>query len=98
MFKKNSITNTTYNLNVHIYFAENIALYKTAWQQDTLLSFTAARAVDGRKDSLSIFGSDCVTSQYNYTAEWRVDLEAVVSIHHIFIQYATNNLPWGKQF
>nr|XP_022290289.1 uncharacterized protein LOC111101928 [Crassostrea virginica] len=75
---------------------KNIALYKTAWQQGTLLSLTAARAVDGRKDSLSIFGSDCVTSQYNYTAEWRVDLEAVVSIHHIFIQYATNNLPWDK--
>ena len=66
------------------------------WQQDTLLNFTAARAVDGRKESLSIFGSDCVLSQYASTAEWRVDLETVVSIHHIFIQYATNNLPWGK--
>nr|XP_022289935.1 platelet endothelial aggregation receptor 1-like [Crassostrea virginica] len=75
---------------------ENIALNKTAWQLDTLFNYTSAKAVDGRKDSLSIFGSDCVRSQYNYTAEWRVDLEAVVSIHHIFIQYATNNLPWDK--
>ena len=83
---------------VFIYFAENIALNKTAWQQDTLLSFTAARAVDGRKDSLSIFGSDCVTSRYNFTAEWQVDLEDVVSIHHIFIQYATDNLPWGTVY
>nr|XP_022288792.1 multiple epidermal growth factor-like domains protein 11 isoform X2 [Crassostrea virginica] len=75
---------------------ENMALNKTVWQQDTFLNFTAARAVDGRKDSLSIFGSDCVLSRYTYTAEWRVDLQAVVSIHHIFIQYATNNLPWDK--
>ena len=55
----------------------------------------SAKAVDGRKDSLSIFGSDCVRSLYNYTTEWRVDLGAVISIHHIFIQYATDNLPWG---
>ena len=78
-----------------MYFVENIALQKKAWQQGALFAFTAERAVDGRKDSLSIWGSDCVMTQYNHTAEWRVDLEAVVSIHHIFIQYATNNDDWG---
>nr|XP_022297668.1 uncharacterized protein LOC111107024 [Crassostrea virginica]XP_022297669.1 uncharacterized protein LOC111107024 [Crassostrea virginica] len=75
---------------------ENIALNKTAWQQDFRSDFSSARAVDGRKKSLSIYGADCVISQYAYTAEWRVDLEAVVSIHHILIQYATENLPWGE--
>ena len=79
-----------------LYFAENIALNKPAWQHYSSFGNSAGRAVDGRKDSLSIFGSDCVTSQHNYTAEWRVDLGAVVSIHHIFIQCATNNKPWGK--
>lgn len=91
------VTNLHQNiiLNVIIYFTENIALHKTAWQKDTVFGNTAGRAVDGLKSSLSIWGSDCVTSWYNRTAEWRVDLGTVVSIHHIFIQYATNNLPWG---
>ena len=78
-----------------MYFTEISALHKKAWQQSDLFAFTVDRAVDGRKDSLSIWGSDCVVSQYNHTAEWRVDLGAVVSIHHILIQYATNNDDWG---
>nr|XP_022290649.1 uncharacterized protein LOC111102273 [Crassostrea virginica] len=75
---------------------ENIALNKPAWQQNSSFGFSAGRAVDGRKESLSIFGSDCVLTDYNFATEWRVDLGTVLSMHHIFIQYATDNKPWDE--
>ena len=75
---------------------ENVALNRSAWQQDTSFNFMAYRAVDGKKASLSTYGGECVTSQFANTTEWRVDLGNVLSIHHILIQFATDNRVWGK--
>nr|XP_022307734.1 uncharacterized protein LOC111113736 [Crassostrea virginica] len=75
---------------------ENVALHKTAWQTNQYLNdaFNASLAVDGKKTNLSIW--ECVVSSYGKTAEWRVDLNGVLSIHHILIQYAQNNPVWDK--
>ena len=52
--------------------------------------------MDGQYTDLELGGGQCA---YSYgvqtTAEWRVDLGAVRSIHHIVIQYATGNRVWG---
>ncbi|XP_022303488.2 uncharacterized protein LOC111111042 [Crassostrea virginica] len=77
---------------------ENLALNKPAWQSSTLLSDTGAeRAVDGRYTHLYVFGGQCAASDggLRKTAEWRVDLGGVKYIHHVFIQYATDNWVWG---
>ena len=37
-------------------------------------------------------------SELSQTAEWRVDLKSVLSIHHILIQYAQDNPVWGMHF
>ena len=53
-------------------------------------------AVDGRYTDLDVWGGKCAASDgYRTTAEWRVDLGGVKYIHHVFIQYATNNNVWG---
>ena len=74
---------------------ENVALNKPAWQDDDIFNFTAHRAVDGRKSSLTVYGGDCTNSDLKNTTEWRVDLENILSIHHILIQFATDNKDWG---
>ena len=68
---------------------DNVALHKSAWQQNPYGSngFNASLAIDGRKRDLSQWGGECVASGYGETAEWRVDLNGVLSIHHIVIQY-----------
>ena len=59
-------------------------------------SNTADRVVDGRYTDLWWNGGQCAVSLYGQTtAEWRVGLGAVRSIHHIVIQYATDNDVWG---
>ena len=43
-----------------------------------------------------MYGGECTVSLYGYdTTEWRVDLGDVLYIHHIVVQYATDNFDWG---
>ena len=90
------------------FFTENLALWKEAWQNNSFYDasnyvyLVANRAVDGRKQDLSLEGGQCAVSIGSTTSEWRVDLGGISSIHHIFIHYMTNNKVWGtvssKQF
>ena len=68
---------------------ENVALHKPTWQMrpHRRSEFNSSLAVDGQRSDLSLFGGDCVASGNGITAEWRVDLESVLSIHHIVVQY-----------
>lgn len=79
--------------------SENIASGKPTWQQFPFsVSFWGAElAVDGDYTDLTAGGGQCVISAGGKTtAEWRVDLEAILSIHHIVIHYRTDGKNWGK--
>ncbi|XP_078328422.1 uncharacterized protein LOC111112524 [Crassostrea virginica] len=83
-------------LSVQAY--ENLALHKPAWQSSNLLTNSGAeRAVDGQYTNLSFSGGQCavsgpgLTTDAEQTAEWRVDLGGVRSIHHIVIRHVTGN-------
>ena len=79
-------------------FLENLALKKPTWQQYPSV-LGAEKAVDGRFTDMSVWGGQCVSSfGRRSTTEWRVDLEAILSVHHIFIQFLTGNKTWGKTF
>ena len=55
--------------------------------------------MDGRYTDLGWEGGQCaVSDDYQTTAEWRVDLGAVKSIHHVFILYATDHEVLGIVF
>ena len=82
-------------IHVNVCVLENVALNKPAWQDDYIFNFTAHKAVDGRKSTLTVYGEDCVYSDLKNTTEWRVDLENILSIHHILIQFATDGRNWG---
>lgn len=79
------------------FFSVNLAFQRPAWQKHPYPGGfgDANRAVDGMKTNLSYSGGQCVASNSYPTAEWRVDLGSVSSIHHIVIQYMTGDLPWG---
>ena len=85
-------------------FTENLALKKKAWQSNLdefyyegsdLVYLGADLAVDGRKQNLSLYGGQCARSFTGLTAEWRVDLQKILSIQRIVIQYMTDNRVWG---
>nr|XP_022307732.1 uncharacterized protein LOC111113734 [Crassostrea virginica] len=78
---------------------ENLALNKPAWQKNPYphrQNVGADLAVDGRKANPPKSDGQCTLSHGNDTAEWRVDLGGVYSIHHIFLQYMTGTSLWGK--
>ena len=96
ILSKNAFENTNCS-----YFAENLALKKSTWQLHSFdnVHSLGDRAVDGKRSNLTWAGGECSASAIGEsTAEWRVDLGNVLSIHHIFIQYATNGQEWGEIF
>ena len=53
--------------------------------------------MDGKTSNLAWWGGECTASaRGKSTAEWRVDLGTIVSIHHMLIQYSTDNTDWSK--
>ena len=83
------------SLFLFICFTENLALHKQAWQISSFRSYTGAdRALDGQYIDLRWRGGQCAVSHGGQTAEWRVDLGGGKNIHHVFLQYATENSVW----
>ena len=85
-----------------LYLLDNLALNKPSYQLSRYKGLSedltkASNAVDGLKSNLSVWGGECVISNINMkTAVWYVDLQDILSIHHITIYYRTGNEPWGK--
>ena len=77
-----------------LYIPESIFLHYTV----TIRSVEVERPVDGQYTNLAYWRGQCAKSELKQTAEWRVDLGAVKSIHYVFIQYATYNEVWGIVF
>ncbi|XP_062598463.1 uncharacterized protein LOC134259880 [Saccostrea cucullata] len=77
---------------------ENLSYLKPTWQSTThfdMESLGSDKAVDGLKSNLSWFGNQCAISSNSKTsATWWVDLQGILSIHHIVIYYRTDHFPW----
>lgn len=82
---------------------ENIALRKPTYQLNpytgTEISpslIDSSRAVDGLKSNLTFWGGQCAISADNKTtATWWVNLNSILSIHHVTVQYRTESNRWG---
>ncbi|XP_062580322.1 uncharacterized protein LOC134242253, partial [Saccostrea cucullata] len=75
----------------------NLAFGRPAWQQHNWpnkpVAWGAGKAVDGRYSDRGADGEQCtISGAQKTTAEWRVDLQKIVSISHIHIYYRTNNV------
>ena len=86
-------------------FTENLALKKETWQLHRYYPsshkdapfWTSDKAVDGLKSDLTADGRQCtISGNYKKTAEWRVDLGGIFSVHHIFIYYRTEKAMQGN--
>lgn len=90
--------------NIHFFFqTENVGLNKSTWEQYSYnypdKPWGAERAVDGLYSDLSAMGGQCVISANGKsTAEWRVDLGRIHTIHHIVIHYRTEHIDSGINF
>ena len=86
-----------------LYLLDNLALNKPSYQLSRFKGLSedlteAGNAVDGLKSNLSVWGGQCVISENEMkTAVWYVDLQDILSIHHITMYYRTENVPWGKK-
>jgi hypothetical protein len=90
----------TITAEMPVFFTENIALNKPAWQRSQFNPgddrTSASNAVDGRRSELTHAGGQCaISDNFQQTATWRVDLKDILSIHHIAIYYRTENNQWG---
>ncbi|XP_062608626.1 uncharacterized protein LOC134270416, partial [Saccostrea cucullata] len=74
---------------------QNLALGKPAWQKTNFSQIWGAdKAVDVKYTDRGAKGNECtISADKNQTAEWRVDLQSVVSISYINIFYRTDNYP-----
>lgn len=82
--------------------SENIALRKSVFENNAWEgkeNWKGKNAVDGLYRDRTAGGGQCVISENDReTAEWRVDLEGIVSISHINIYYRTDNKPSMESF
>ena len=87
-------------------FTENFVLNKPTWplhlipytsSSEYAQSWTSDKAVEGLKKDLTAFRRQCTISvDYKTTAEWRVDLGDIFSVHHIVIYYRTEKSKQGN--
>lgn len=75
---------------------ENLALKRSTWEKhpwpNSNYGYGSNNAVDGMYTYRGIQGQCTINADGYYTAEWRVDLESVVSISYINIYYRTDDL------